>query len=303
MNSSAGSATAYDQVLYPAAVYPQTHPDRLATVGTLRGMQPAPANRCRVLELGCGSGENLIALAFNLPGSEFVGLDLAGPAVAIGQAVVEELELSNIQLHQLDLCEANRERFGSFDYVIAHGLYSWLPWSVRERILAECRELVTPQGIGYVSYNAYPGNHLRDLARGIIRFHTARCGSPLEKVQRARAILKFLAESRVTPNDYVTVLRTEFERATRSRAEVFFHDDLGEINQPFYFHEFIAAAHSHGLQFVGEASPDDPFRESFTPDTVRKLSELMLIRLFQHFASDVHILCRLSTTSGYVGPC
>ena len=34
--------TLYDNVLYPSAPYPQTHPDRLATMATLFGMQPSP---------------------------------------------------------------------------------------------------------------------------------------------------------------------------------------------------------------------------------------------------------------------
>jgi len=274
MDTGDASPTAYDRVLYPATVYPETHPDRLAAVGTLRGMQPARVNRCRVLELGCGTGENLIALAFNFPSSEFIGLDSARHPVALGQDAIAKLGLTNLQLHPLDLCEANQERFESFDYIIAHGLYSWVPPFARERILAVCRELMTPQGIAYVSYNAYPGNHLRDLARGIIRFHTARCESPSEKVERARAILRFLAESRLTPNAYVTALRAELERVAKQRDEVFFHDDLGEINQAFYFHEFIAAAHRHDLRFVGEASPDDLYPESLTPEVVSKLGDL-----------------------------
>jgi cyclopropane fatty-acyl-phospholipid synthase-like methyltransferase len=133
-------------------------------------MQPAPVNNCRILELGCGSGENLIALAFNFPSSELIGLDLERQPVALGQDSIAELGLTNIQLHRLDLCEASREHFGSFDYIIARGLYSWVPPLARERVLAICRELTTPQGIAYVSYDAYPGNHLRNLARGISCF-------------------------------------------------------------------------------------------------------------------------------------
>ena len=79
---SAGASTAYDAVAYPSRCCPQAHPDRLATLATLFGMAPAPVERCRVLELGCGDGRNLLALAFALPGSTFVGVDLAPSAVA-----------------------------------------------------------------------------------------------------------------------------------------------------------------------------------------------------------------------------
>ncbi len=193
---------AYDKVLYPAATFPQTHPNRLATVAFLRGMQPAPIDHCRVLELGCGLGSNLIGMAFQLPDSEFVGLDLARRPIAAGQSFAEELGLGNVALHEMDISAASPERFGRFDFIIAHGLYSWVPQPVRGHILAVCQEMLNPQGVAYVSYNAYPGNHLRDLVRGMMRFHTAGFEDPIEKVGQARGLLKFLAES--TPKQTTT---------------------------------------------------------------------------------------------------
>ena len=274
MNIDTSSTTPYDEVLYPVAVHVHTHPDRFATVGTLRGMRPAPIDRCRVLELGCGVGSNLMSMAFNYPGSEFVGLDLAYRPVAAGQDSIAEFGLKNISLCHLDVCEANKERFGFFDYIIAHGLYSWVPQRVREHILAVCREMLSPQGIAYINYNAYPGNHLRDLARGIMRFHAGQFGSPLEKIRQARAVLKFLAESTPVPDAYTTALRSEFERVVKYKDEAFFHDDLSGINQPFYFHEFISDAERHGLQFLGESSPNELDREKLTAEVVAKLNEL-----------------------------
>ena len=182
MNPAEAALSLYDEVLYPAAVFPQTHPNRLATIAFLRGMQPAPIDRCRVLELGCGIGSNLIGMAFQLPASDFIGLDLAKRPIASGQALVKELGLQNIKFHSMDVSEASSEQFGRFDFIIAHGLYSWVPQPVRERILAICREMLNPQGVAYISYNAYPGNHLRDFVRGMMRFHTARIEGSVEKV-------------------------------------------------------------------------------------------------------------------------
>ncbi|MBV8378714.1 MAG: methyltransferase regulatory domain-containing protein [Verrucomicrobia bacterium] len=274
MKGVGDALTVYDEVLYPAAVFPQTHPNRLATVAFLRGMQPAPIHRCRVLELGCGVGANIIGMAFQLPTSEFIGLDLAQRPIASGQASVIELDLRNVSLHAMDLCDANPERFGRFDFIIAHGLYSWVPQPVRERILAICREMLNPQGVAYISYNAYPGNHLRDLVRGMMRFHTAGFEDPVDKVGQARGLLKFLAESTPKPDYYVAAIRAQFERTLQCVDEAFFHDDLSEINQPFYFHEFITAAFRHGLQFVGEARANELQPGKFAPNVMERMKEL-----------------------------
>lgn len=274
MSTANGQITAYEEVLYPAGIFPQTHPDRLATIGTLRGIHPVSINCCRVLEMGCGAGNNLIAMASNLSGSEFIGVDLAKNAIRSGQALVAGLGLENIHLHHLDVCQLNQERFGRFDYIIAHGLYSWVPPSVREHILVACREMLNPHGIAYVSYNAQPGNHLRDLARGIMRYHVANFEDPKEKIRQARGILKFIADSRVNTNPYVASVKTEFDRVMKYTDEVFFHDDLSEINQAFYFQEFITAAQRHSLQFLGEASPNELGPRNFVPEVLTRLREL-----------------------------
>jgi methyltransferase-like protein/protein-L-isoaspartate O-methyltransferase len=274
MNPEAGAVSAYDQVLYPAAVFPQTHPNRLATVAFLRGLQPAPIQRCRVLELGCGVGSNLIAMAFHLPESDFIGLDLARRPIASGQALTTELGLQNIRLHCMDVRQATIEQFGQFDYIIAHGLYSWVPEPVRDSILTVCREMLAPQGVAYVSYNAYPGNHLRDLVRGMMRFHIGCFTDPAEKIGQARGLLKFLAESTPQTDYYVAAIRGQFERTKRYADEAFFHDDLSEVNQSFYFHEFNSEAERHGLQFVGEASANDLQPGKFNPPVLQRIKEL-----------------------------
>src|SRR5262249_27209244 len=158
-----------------------------------------------------------------LSGSEFIGVDLAKSAITSGQALVAGLGLENIQLHHLDVCNLDRGRLGQFDYIIAHGLYSWVPASVREHILVACSEMLNWQGIAYISYNAQPGNHLRDLSRAIMRYHVAHFEDPKEKIGQARGILKFLAESRIIANPYVTALRAESERVAKYTDEVFFH--------------------------------------------------------------------------------
>src|SRR5262245_7165996 len=114
----------YDAVLYPGYALTQSHPDRLATLATLFGLAPADVSRCRVLELGCGDGINLISIALSLPEAECVGIDLAAVGIGKGQAIVQELGLKNVTLRQLDLMEVDRD-FGQFDFIIAHGVYSW----------------------------------------------------------------------------------------------------------------------------------------------------------------------------------
>src|SRR5580658_10025377 len=183
--------TDYDVLPYPTKPRPQTHVERLAAVGKLFGMAPAPVEHCRVLEIGCGAGGNLIPMAYALPGSTFAGVDLAASAIAEAQQLAGELELRNLALHARDLREIGDD-WGEFDYIVAHGLYSWVPPEVREGLLAVCRARMAPEGIAFLSYNAYPGGHMRQMLREMMLHRTRYAANAREKVAQARQFLEEL---------------------------------------------------------------------------------------------------------------
>ena len=179
--------TAYDEVPYVSFPFPQTHPDRLATIATLLGMDPPPVGRCRVLELGCAAGGNLIPMALGLPDSEFVGIDLSTRQIAEGRAAVDALGLQNITLEPVNILEIEAD-FGQFDYIIAHGVYSWVPADVQDKLLEVCRQNLSPNGVAYVSYNTYPGWRLHGAIRDMMLYHTQDLSDPQEKNQTSAGI-------------------------------------------------------------------------------------------------------------------
>jgi SAM-dependent methyltransferase len=238
----------YDQVLYYSQPASQTHPDHLATLATLFGLSPAPVETCRVLELGCGNGANLIPMALTLPGSRFAGVDLAGVPIAAAQALAAELKLENIVFHQLDIMDLD-PGFGEFDYIIAHGVYSWVPPAVRDKLMAICRSNLAPSGVAFVSYNTFPGCHLRKMMRGMLEYQTRDVAGPELRLKHAFALINFLNAS----NPKSPALREELKKIRSRHPSVVFHDDLEPVNDPVYFHEFAEHARTHGLQFLSEA--------------------------------------------------
>src|SRR5262249_13699905 len=155
----------------------QTHPDRLATVATLFGMRPAAVDCCRVLELGCAAGGNLIPMAQALPGSSFLGIDLSARQVAEGAKVVAALGLTNVALRRQRILDVD-ESWGTFDYILCHGVSSWVPAPVQDRILHICSANLAPAGVAYVSYNTYPGWHLSGMIRDMMCYHARRYATP-----------------------------------------------------------------------------------------------------------------------------
>ena len=261
---------AYDEIPYPGFCYSQTHPEHLAVMANLFGMATAPIQSCRVLELGCGDGGNVIPMAFGLPGSSFTGVDLAESAIVRGQELIDRLGLHNIRLRHLDLMKIAAD-FPEFDYIIAHGVYSWVPPAAAEKILQICKSHLAPQGIAFISYNAYPGGHVLDTIREMMQFHARNVSSPRECLRLAHELLEFLVQAHPDEDAHGLLLRQEVKLALERRPEHFYHDELNEHNHRFYFHEFLERARRHGLQFVSEARLLNMQTDTLGPEVAEKV--------------------------------
>jgi methyltransferase-like protein/ubiquinone/menaquinone biosynthesis C-methylase UbiE len=264
----------YDTVNYPGYPFIQTHPDRLAVIARLLGLNAPPIRRCRVLELACGDGGNLIPMALTLPEARFTGVDLAAQPIAQGLETIAALGLENITLQQGDLLDFRPT--GQFDYIITHGLYSWCPLPVRDAILRITSRHLAPQGIAYVSYNALPGGRIRQMLREMMLFHASEFADPMERATQARALLQLIAQGRARPDVFTDLVKAEIERMTDHDLWLLFHDELGEIYSPVYLHEFVARAAEHGLQYLADANLYDLQPANLTPEAQDAIAAITL---------------------------
>lgn len=273
----------YDQVPYDNHAFPHTHPDHLAALGKLFGLSPSDIRRCSVLELGCGDGGNLIPMAYGLPESEFVGIDLSARAIEAGNTTIRELGLTNIRLIHRDILDipddgAAEGDIGAFDYIIAHGVLSWVPEPVREKMFRLFSHRLRENGIVYLSYNALPGGYLNRVVNDAMRFHTRTVPQPEERNRQALAVLQFLCEAARPEDDYGAVLTSQLKRLSEAKPHSLnnriFHDRIAEINQAFYFSEVIARAGQHGLCFLAEADFSEMQDIFLAPEIRRTLQHL-----------------------------
>ncbi|MGH2836604.1 MAG: methyltransferase regulatory domain-containing protein [Solirubrobacteraceae bacterium] len=248
---------AYDNLAYPGYAYPRTHPGQLEALARLFGLEPAAAASARVLELGCGDGVNALAIAQSLPAARVVGVDRVASPIQRGRAQRGTAGLDNIELLVGDLSDPTlADRLGGFDYVIAHGVFSWVPPAVRTALLELIGRVLAPQGVGYVSYNAYPGSHLRDMARDVLEFHLRGVSGAAKRLARAHELMRAIVAIE-TPSPYARVLREQLQRMLDASDALLYHDELAEVSTPFYFHEFMELAGRCGLQFLSEAELSD----------------------------------------------
>jgi SAM-dependent methyltransferase len=264
-------AEAYTRIPYPGLAFPQTHPDRLALLGILHGLDPAPPDTARVLEVGCADGMNLVAMAGHAAGLTAVGFDVVDPV--LGRRAVAELGLANVRLERGDVLEPRD--WGEFDYVVAHGVYAWVAEPVRDALMALFARALAPRGIAFVSYNALPGARLRTMLRELVLLHAGDTDDLGERVRRGRELYAFIAPWAEHREDaYGAVLAHELERLRRLPTAVLAHDDLGARYDPVWLRDVAAHAARHGLRYLADAEPAELRADRQPPGVDAELDRL-----------------------------
>ncbi|EXI79544.1 MAG: tRNA (guanine-N(7)-)-methyltransferase [Candidatus Accumulibacter appositus] len=267
-------ATAYDAIPYLSHSFPRSHPERLTAVAKLFGLDAPPLESCRVLELGCSTGGNLMAMAQNHPRAQFVGIDSSSRQIAEGWKRIDALGLKNIRLRHLDIRDL-RDDFGEFDYIVSHGVFSWVPLSVQDAMLELCHRHLARSGVAYFSYNTYPGWHIRGIVRDMMLYRSGQFTDPATRLSQAKALVEFVAGAARSDNDpYRQLLKNEVAGFEHSDDYYLHHEHLEEDNHPIYFHDFARKLAVNGLQYLGESDVSSMVSSNFAPEVARTLHEL-----------------------------
>lgn len=231
------------EMSYGDLTFEATHPGNIAAIASLVGLKPANVEECRVLELGCGTGFNLLAMGLSLPGGHFTGIDYDPIHIRRANEVAAAIGARNVEFHCLSIADFQCPP-ASFDYVIAHGVYAWVPPAIRDSMLALTRHSLATNGIAYISYNTYPGWHLRSLLRDSLR-----------TFPNPRQALDELTGSLINPDSlYARALSSEWALTRQEPDYYITHEYLVPHSEPLYFHDFAAKAREHQLQFAAEAN-------------------------------------------------
>ncbi|MBT3221698.1 MAG: methyltransferase domain-containing protein, partial [Proteobacteria bacterium] len=255
----------YDAVPYASDAFRQTHPDTLATMATLFGLRPAPTENCRVLELGCAAGGNIIPMAYAQRDCQFLGVDLSAGQIDEGKQTIRKLGLKNIELRQADIRQLDGQ-VGKFDYIITHGVYSWVPDDARTAIIRLYRHHLAPMGIGYISFNANPGWRMYGMIRQMMLYFSRNAKTPRDRIQRSRDLLTFLEESVPTDQAYSRLLGQALAGLSDQTDSYLFHEYLEDQNDPCYFRDFAYGAAAEGLAYLGESCLSSMLDRNFGPE-------------------------------------
>ena len=268
----------YDELLYKSNPFNYTIPALLEAQGKLFGLTPKDSRKARILELGSSFGGNLITQALYNPEAEFVGVDLTAEQVKKGNEVIEKIGLKNIKLIEKNILDVN-EDFGKFDYIIVHGVFSWVPKDVQDKIVKICNENLTEEGIAYISYNTYPGWKEPDKIREMMIYANKYFPdiSLGDKNQRGKVFISIVAEQMKSYKD-IAEKKGDFikqiEEVVGMQDYYVAHEYCEDINSALYLNEFVDLIKKGNLEYISDVALRLSIISTYNKDTVDKLQQL-----------------------------
>ena len=264
MSQNSKIEKSYDELTYKSAAFAQSSPYKLEACATLLGINPPPCKTAKVLEIGCSFGGNLIPFAVNNKEARVVGIDLSGEQIKRGKEIVKEIGLENLELIHGDICEFKSDE--KFDYIIAHGVFSWVPDFVKEAILRVVRENLSQNGVAFISYNTYPGWKVKDVVRDLMLLAAKDKESTEDRLKAAKEALLVYKDFLLTKdNEYYekkipAKMLMHWVEEVLSKSDFYIaHEFLEDINDPFYFKDFNSMLVKNGLTYLCEYTLEDIF--------------------------------------------
>ena len=270
--------TIYKELGYKSYPFPFTTPAYLEAYGTLVGLKPPTAKMARVLELGATYGGNIISQAAHNPEATFVGIELSQDQVEKGNKIIGDAKLDNVSLVQGDILNFD-ESMGTFDYIIAHGFYSWISDEMKDKLLDIISNHLADNGIAYVSYNTYPGWHTMEEVRQLMLFANRGHDESThkEKVLRGKTVGS-LVGAQILNYDNLKERNSKFLSALRSvmQKDDYYvgHDHLEPHNDPCYLYQFNDHLKANNLAYVGDADLTLSMVRTYDESIADKLEQL-----------------------------
>ena len=187
-------------IAYGSGVYLETAPAHLSLSALLGGVRaPDPGRPFRYLELGCGTGLGLGLMAAANPHAQFLGVDFNPAHVAAAERLIEAAGLDNLVVREAsfaDLAAAPPPAGQRFDYVAAHGVWTWVAREVQQDIVRLLDGWVSPGGLVYLGYNNMAGWASTLSLQQVLSEHARRTpGDSLAKIRAAVGFALSLREA------------------------------------------------------------------------------------------------------------
>jgi len=256
----------YDLLQYKSYPFAHATAANMFALAKFLGHNSPDFKTARVLEVGCASGGNIISQAYDYPDSTFCGIDYSKTQIEDGRKTLAKLKLDNIELLYQSISEFKAADL-EFDYIICHGVFSWVDEATQHDLLKLCQKKLSKNGIVYISYNTKPGWNAVQTVRDMMRFHSRKEVSPQSRIESSRKFLNQIERlNRGKQNAYSQFLKEELIKVSKSEDYYFYHEYLEKDNTAFYFKDLVEKVNSFGFDYLSETELKTSYMGSYPKD-------------------------------------
>jgi len=265
-------------------------PSRLRLAAALNGFPTPSADTFDYCELGCAHGDTMNVLAAANPRARFVGVDFNAEHIASAKLSADGGALENVRFLERDFEALRADDFPELDFVVAHGVLSWVGPEKRRAILDFVSSRLKPGGLFYVSYNAMPGWAAVEPLRQLLVSRTL--GVAGDTSERARQAVAFAKQMHDAGAAYFVQNPAAKEMLATMEAlggEYVAHEYLNAHWAPMYFAHVAWEMTTADLHFVGQLPLFLNYRDLAVPPLVRTLFEKVVDRATYESLKDYAI--------------
>ncbi len=258
-------------VPYTSEYYEHLSPGVINYAAALGGYRPRPAKRLfTYCELGCGNGVTTVVLAASNPGARFVGIDANAAHIEAARALADRCGVLNAAFHACTIGDALRMDLPTFDFIGAHGLWSWVGDEARADIVAFIDRTLKPGALLSLSYNALPGcAEMIPLREMMLAYSDHKGGGTLERLANGLAYVRFMAENRSGFFERRPELATRLDELMRSDVRYLAHEYFTPNWKPEYFAAVAKRLSPHGLCYAGSYPLEMNYTDLCIPERFR----------------------------------
>jgi SAM-dependent methyltransferase len=262
------------EVSYTSGFYREVAPGWMATAALLMGHRPPPSSGAFAwAELGCGQGLGANAFAAAHPQAQFWGFDFNPSHIENARRMANAAGLANAHFAEASFAELAAGAITglpTFDYIVLHGVWSWVSAENRGHLTEFIRRHLAPGGLVYVSYNVLAGWTAMLPVQRLMRLIGQDASGPA--IARAVASLVELAKSDAAYFTAHPGLLARLEQAAKQDPRYLAHEFFNASWDPVGFEDVADAMADAKCGFIGSATLTDNIDSVALPPGVAQLA-------------------------------
>ncbi|HEX4172114.1 MAG TPA: class I SAM-dependent methyltransferase [Acetobacteraceae bacterium] len=246
-------------VVYTTNFYREITPAWLATTSLLLGHRaPDLAKPFRYADLGCGNGFTTLIAAAACPHAEVWGFDFNPAHIEFANRLAAASGLTNVRFLESSFAALDTAPDGTlpeFDFMVSHGVLSWISPENRRHLIGVVGRRLKPGGLAYLSYNVTTGWSAMVPVRRLMRMLTM--ASPERTDVAAPGVLDFIDRLKAAGALFFQAnpaLESRMADIRKQDARYIAHEYLNQDWHPLMFADIAGEMLEAKCRYIGSAT-------------------------------------------------